>query len=269
MHVDRRFASFVAAIFVAFPAAAVALRYPAGDLHGFPTMRDREGNLIADGELTQELKGDRLIVHGIWRFKDGRVAEEDDELRVGHDLRQERFAWIERRGKIELRHIEVDFRSGSATVTHDNGGKREVWRENLHLKGGKAFAGYSTALAVSQLRDALAEKDARAELTFVAFTPKPRTVTLEVSRAQGDHIDAAGREIAADRYTLHPKIPFPVSVFVHAEDAYLWFTHSPPPALLRAEQSLVEKDDPKIVIDVIPRTAALSKAAGRRGHPAR
>jgi hypothetical protein len=266
MKVRNRLAAPVAvAVFVALPASAVPLRYPQGDLHGFPTMRDEHGNLVAKGELTQKLEGDRLVVHGVWVFEDGRVADEDDELRVGRDLRQERFAWVERRGSAELRRIEVDFRSGDATVAHFGQAKPERWREKLHLPPGKAFTGYATALAVSQLRDALA-KDAHAELTFVAFTPKPRTVTLEISRAQDDAIGAAGRQIPADRYTLHPEIPFPANVFVHAKDAHLWFTHSAPPALLRAEQSLVEKDDPTIVIDVLPRTSSLPKAAGRKAE---
>jgi hypothetical protein len=230
-------------------------------------MRDQRGTVVAFGELTQRLVGDRLVVRGVWRFVDGRIAEEHDDLRIGRDLRQERFGWVERRAGAELRRIDVDFRSGDAVVVHREKGKTERWREKLDLKAGKAFAGYSTALAVSQLRDDLNDPRARAELTFVAFTPKPRTVTLQISRTQGKHLDAAGREIAADLYTLHPEIPFPVSVFVHATDAHLWFTHVPPPALLRAEQNLVEKDDPLIVIDVIPRTTALHRPAARsRAH---
>jgi len=143
-----------------------------------------------------------------------------------------------------------------------------TWTEKLDLPAGKAFTGYSTALAVAQLRDEL-QKDARRELTFVAFTPKPRTVSLEISRQQGVHVRAAGRELAADLFTLHPKIPFPISLFAGARDARLWFTHAVPPALLRAEQNLVEKDDPVVVIDVIPRGAALPKPAARRSKPAR
>ena len=116
-----------------------------------------------------------------------------------------------------------------------------------------------------QLRDSLAKKDAVAELTFVAFTPGPRTVTLEVSRRQGERVRVAGRELRADLYTLHPKIPFPISIFVHPKDARLWFTHGAPPALLRAEQNLIEKDDPQIRIDVIPAGPALPSPAARRG----
>jgi hypothetical protein len=262
-----RAAVLAAAALLSAGAGAVPLRYPQGDLHGFPSMRDTKGNLIALGELTQKLLGDHLVVHAVWRFRDGRIAEEDARMRTGGELQQESFAWLERREGAELRRIEVDFRSGRATVAHGGGGKQEHWEAKLDLPAGKAFAGYCTAVAVSQLDEALAAKDARVELTFVAFTPKPRTVTLEVSRAEGDSIRAAGRSIPADRYTLHPKIPFPISVFVHAPDAHLWFTHAAPPALLRAEQGLVEKDDPTVIIDVVAR-GELSSPSGRRA-PAR
>jgi len=102
------------------------------------------------------------------------------------------------------------------------------------------------------------DKDARRELTFVAFTPKPRTVSLEISRQQGAHIRAAGRELAADCSRSIRRSLFP-SVSSRSKGRPLWFTHSAPPALQRAEQNLVEKDDPVVLIDVIPRGAALPK----------
>jgi hypothetical protein len=256
-------------LLLSLPIQGVTLRYPQADLHGFPSMSDESGKLIADGELIQKLERDRLVVHAVWRFKDGRIAVEDDQLRLKPELRQDSFRWVERRGNRELRRIEVDFRTGKATVTHFNEGKPETWNEKLDLPAGKAFTGYSTALAVSQLRDELADKEARRELTFVAFTPKPRTVSLEISRNQGVRIRAAGRELAADLYQLHPSLPFPISLFAGAKDAHLWFTHSAPPALLRAEQNLVEKDDPVVLIDVIPRGAALRQPAARRTKPGR
>ena len=204
-------------------------------------------------------------MHAIWRFKDGRVAEEDDVLRTRPELSQDSFRWVERRGKDELRRAEVDFRTGKASLARTEDGKPKTWEEKLDVPRGKAFTGYSTAVAVSQLRDALPDKDARRSLTFVAFTPKPRTGELEISRAAGAHVRAAGRNLSADLFTLHPKIPFPLSVVAHAPDSHLWFTHGSPPALLRAEQNLLEKDDPRIRIDVIPGGAARPEPAARRG----
>jgi hypothetical protein len=246
-------------------AGAVELRYPQADLHGFPSMQNEAGKFIADGELTQRKEGTRLLVRGTWRFRDGRVAVEDDVFALRPELAQQSFRWVERRGETELRRFEVDFRSRKAHVQKLEGTEHKRWDDTLDLEPGKAFAGYGTALAVAQLRDSLAAKDAVAELTFVGFTPEPRTVTLEVSRRQGDRVRVAGRDLRADLYTLHPRIPFPASIFVHAKDAHLWFTHDAPPALLRAEQNLAEKDDPMVRIDVIPAGPALPPPAARRG----
>jgi hypothetical protein len=109
-----------------------------------------------------------------------------------------------------------------------------------------------------------------AEITFVAFTPKPRAVSLAVRRDREERVGAAGRSIPCDHFTLHPKIPFPISLFAGAKDGHLWLTHEGPPALVRAEQNLIAKDDPVVVVDVIPRGAAHVPSA-RRGpagaHP--
>jgi hypothetical protein len=160
--------------------APIPVRHALGALHGFPSMSDASGSIIADGELTQELVGDRLVVRARWAFADGRQAEEHDAFRVGRDLAQERFSWLETESGEERRRFEVDFTTGQAlAVTHDAHGASKREDAHLDLPRGRAFAGYGTALAVSEL--GLAE-GASAEITFVAFTSKPRTVTLQVKR---------------------------------------------------------------------------------------
>jgi hypothetical protein len=247
-------------------AEPVAVRHPPGDLHGFPSMSDTSGKVIADGELTQVRAGDRLSVRARWVFADGRRAEERDEFRVGSGLSQDLYSWVETRGGKELRRFEVDFTTGSASsVTRGDGADPERHEEKLDLPRGRAFAGYGAALAVSQL--ALGA-GAKAELTAVGFTPKPRAVTIEVKREGEEQVRVAGRPVRCDRFTIHPKIPFPVSLVAGAKDAHLWFTHAAPAGLVRAEQSLVAKDDPQVVIDVIPRGPARAPAAAR-APPAR
>jgi hypothetical protein len=225
-----------------------------GTLHGFPSMSDTSGQVIADGELTQERSGDRVRVRIRWAFGDGREGEERDEFQVDKTLAQRRFSWVETRKETELRRFEVDFLAGTAVaVTRNEKGEMERDESKLELPAGRSFAGYGTALAVSDL--SLGPGGAT-ELNFVAFTPKPRTVTLKVTRDQEEPFSVAGRSIPVDRYTLHAEIPFPASIFVSARDAHLWFTHTPPPALVRAEQNLAAKDDPVVVIDVTPRGPA-------------
>lgn len=248
-------------------AGAIPLTVPQGVLHGFPSMSDEAGQVIADGELTQEPKDGHLAVHIRWRFRDGRTVEEEDTFGTGAELVQERFSWVETRGGEELRRFEVDFTTGKARAVTVEGGAVHQEDARVDVPRGRSFAGYGTALAVSMLP--LGADAGKAEITFVAFTPKPRTVTLGVRRDREEPIPVAGRSVPCDRVTLHPEIPFPVSLFVHAPDAHLWFTHRPPRTLVRAEQSLAAKDDPQVVIDVTPRGPARHPAPARRPPLAR
>jgi hypothetical protein len=262
--VPSRRALVVVAALVPGLARSVPIHEAVGSLHGFPSMSDAAGTIVADGELTQQVRGDRLVVRARWRFQDGRTAEEEDAFRTRPELSQERFSWVERRGDRELRRFEVDFTTGrafAATARGDHVDRRDA---RLDLPPGRSFTGYGTALAASELP--LDAPGAKAELAFVAFTPEPRVVTLEVRRGAEEDVPAAHRTIACDRFTLHPKLPFPVSVVAHARDAHLWFTHRPPRALVRAEESLVAKDDPVVVIDVVPRGAARPAVAARPGR---
>ncbi len=225
-----------------------------GTLHGFPSMSDTTGQVIADGELTQERAGDRLRVRIRWDFADGREVEERDEFQVAPTLAQRQFSYVETRKETELRRFEIDFTTGKArSVTRNEKGEVEREESEMKLPAGRSFAGYGTALAVGELS---LEPGAEGRITFVAFTPKPRDVTVKVTRDRTERVSVAGRAILTDRYTIRAEIPFPVNLFVNARDAHLWFTHTPPPALVRAEQNLAAKDDPVVVIDVTPRGAA-------------
>jgi len=229
-------------------------RHVFGTLHGFPSMSDTTGRVIADGELIQERTGDRLNVKIRWAFADGREVEEHDEFRVDAILAQTRFSYVETRKESELRRFEIDFRAGTALAeTRNEKGEMQREESKLDLPAGRSFAGYGTALAVGELSLGPGGKD---RITFVAFTPKPRGVTLDVIREQSESFTVAERPMLTDRYTLRAEIPFPVNLFVKARDAHLWFTHTPPPVLVRAEQNLAAKDDPVVVVDVTPRGKA-------------
>jgi len=81
---------------------------------------------------------------------------------------QDRFSWIEQKDGLELRRFEEE--------------------AQLDLPRGRAFAGYGAALAVGQIP---LEAGAETEIIFVAFTPRPRAVTLQVHRDKEERI--AGR----------------------------------------------------------------------------
>jgi hypothetical protein len=67
---------FVAGSLLAEP---VSVRYREGSVQGFLALRTLEGKVLAAGDLTQVIHGDRVVSHLVFRFKDGSV---DDETAV-------------------------------------------------------------------------------------------------------------------------------------------------------------------------------------------
>jgi hypothetical protein len=57
-------------------AASVAVRHTEGLVHGFLLLSTMEGNPLADGDLLQVSRGDRVTNHLVFRFKDGSVRDE-------------------------------------------------------------------------------------------------------------------------------------------------------------------------------------------------
>jgi len=57
-------------------ADTVPVRHKEGLMHGFLVLRTLEGKAIADGQMTQDARGDRVTTHLIFRFKDGSMYED-------------------------------------------------------------------------------------------------------------------------------------------------------------------------------------------------
>ena len=55
----------------------------------------------------------------------------------------------------------------------------------------------------------------------------------------------------ADRFIVHPKIPFIARWFVNAPDPNIWMT-PPPASFVRWEGALVQPDDPIVRVDLLP-----------------
>ncbi len=67
-----------AAVFSGFPLSAesVPVRYPQGTAHGFLLLRTMQGKTIALGDLTQVVRGKRIIARLVFRFHDGSLDDD-------------------------------------------------------------------------------------------------------------------------------------------------------------------------------------------------
>ncbi|PYJ15629.1 MAG: hypothetical protein DME96_13100, partial [Verrucomicrobia bacterium] len=57
-------------------ADTIPVRHTEGLIHGFLVVRTLEGKALADGQMTQDARGDRVTNHLIFRFKDGSIYED-------------------------------------------------------------------------------------------------------------------------------------------------------------------------------------------------
>src|SRR5205809_7792454 len=57
-------------------AEMIPVRHTEGLIHGFLVVRTIEGKALADGQMTQDARGDRVTNHLIFRFKDGSIYED-------------------------------------------------------------------------------------------------------------------------------------------------------------------------------------------------
>ena len=58
------------------PAAQIPVRHKEGLVHGFLTLRTLQGETIADGDLMQNVHGERVISRLVFHFKDGSLYDD-------------------------------------------------------------------------------------------------------------------------------------------------------------------------------------------------
>lgn len=235
---------------IIMPAGAVEWTAFEGTARGFPALRNLKGEKLADGDFAQWIEGSQLHVRIRYAFNDGRQLEEKAVFRQRPELIQQSWSWRELSNGRLFRRFEVDFEGGTATAEKREERELERWSEEVDIEPGQTFAGFGFTLAIKGLRERLIAGE-RVELHAVGFTPKPRVVAVDISHAGLNRIPMAGRTIRANRFIIHPKIPWFAELFVDVPDTSIWLT-TPPAGFLRWEGPLAEPDDPVIRVDLLP-----------------
>ena len=119
----------------ALPGQTVAVRHAEGLVHGFLILRTLDGTALADGDLIQTARGDRVTSRLVFHFKDGSIH---DETAV-YSQRQ-RFRLITdhlvQKGPTFPQPLDmsIDGSSGRVTVRYtDEDGKQKVETERIDV----------------------------------------------------------------------------------------------------------------------------------------
>jgi len=179
-------------------ADPVPVRYVQGAFHGFLEMRAPDGQVVAVGDATCVVHGNRVTAETLFRFKDGSV---DDEVAI---FTQHRTFQL-----ISDRHIQkgpafphpldvlIDVPSGTVTVRPPGkDGKEQV--ETDHPKLPADLVNGFFELPIENLRPGMMQTTA----SMVVMTPKPRVVKLEISKVADDNISVVGVPRKATHYEV-------------------------------------------------------------------
>ncbi|PYJ98680.1 MAG: hypothetical protein DME68_05980 [Verrucomicrobia bacterium] len=215
------------------------MRHTEGLIHGFLVVRTLEGKAIADGQMTQDARGDRVTTHLIFRFKDGSIYEDttifsqrgtfrllsDRLILRGPSFKQPMDTSINTStGQIKVRYTEAK-------------GKEKVIAQRMELPPDVA-----NGLLLTLMKD-IKPSVPRTTVSMVATTPKPRVVKLAIS-PRGEEPFTIGR-------FHHKAMHFAVKVEIggltgfvarlmgkQPADTHVWVLGGEAPAFVKAEGPL-------------------------------
>lgn len=178
-------------------AEPVPVRYTEGSEHGFLCLRSAEGKVLAAGDLTQVVHGDRVVSRLVFHFRDGSV---DDETAT--------FSQRKTFTLISDHHIQkgptfpvptdtlMNVTTGDVTVHYWQKGKEQV--EKAHFDFAPDLANGEIMNVIKNIPPNAGETS----LSYLAITPKPRLVKLHVKPVGLDKFKIAGYPYEATKFQI-------------------------------------------------------------------
>jgi hypothetical protein len=220
-------------------AAPIAVRHTEGLVHGFLTLRTQAGETLADGDLIQVARGDRVTSRLVFHFKDGSVHDETAVFSQRGNFRLLNDHLIQK-GQAFQHPMEVliDGLTGRVTIhTTDDDGKEKVMTERLDLPPDVA-----NGLVLTLLKNIRSDAS-ETKVSMVAATPKPRLVKLAIT-PQGEEpfsVGDSGRK--AMHYVVHVEIGGAAGLVApllgkQPPDTHVWILEGGAPAFVKSEGPL-------------------------------
>jgi hypothetical protein len=186
----------------ALQAESVAVRHTEGLVRGFLVLRSLDsGAVIANGDLIQFARDDRVTSRLVFHFKDGSLQ---DETAVFSERRRFRLLsdHLVQRGPSFPHPMEVsiDATGGRVTVRHRDGDKEKVIDERMELPEDLA-----NGMMVTLLKNI--SPDASSTTVSMLFaTPKPQLVKLVITPMGKEPFSVGRASYKATRFNVKVEI---------------------------------------------------------------
>jgi len=216
----------------------VPVKYVEGTLHGFLRLKNAAGKTIAEGELLQVPRSHGLDSRMVFHFHDKSFFEERVVFTQRGVFRMESYSLVQR-GAAFAEDLTVNLeRSGKYDVkaTSRDDGKTRTWSGTMDLPA-DTYNGMVITIAKNLVRG-----DTQ-RVHLVAFTPRPRLVSLEIAPTGTNPVSIGGHEEAAVHFVLKPKLGAVIGFLAKVlgkkpPDSHAWIVTEGAPGFVRFEGPL-------------------------------
>ncbi len=216
-------------------AEPVAVRYTEGVLRAFPVLRSVTGEKLAQGDLVQIARGDRVESHMVFKFKDGSLYDETVVFSQNDVFVLQSYRLVQRGPSFpESMDAFVDRESGRYTVRYkaDEDSAEEVITGKFELPT-DTYNGLLTTLMKN-----LPTGESKT-VQIIAFTPKPRLVKMLLAPTVQDAVMVGETAMTATRFMIKPQLGlFASLLIVDLPDVKCWIVEGEAPAFLKFEGPL-------------------------------
>ncbi|HEU4366956.1 MAG TPA: hypothetical protein VFV05_01865 [Methylomirabilota bacterium] len=220
------------------PAAAepIAVKYTEGLTRGFPVLRALSGERLAQGELIQIPRGGDVVESRLaFKFKDGSLYDERVVFSQRNVFTLLSYRIVQKGPSFpETVEAVVDRATGRYEVRYrgDEDSPEETLTGDFELP-----LDVYNGLLSTLLKNLPAGGSAMVQI--VAFTPKPRLVTMLLAPSAEDPMQVNDAAIIATRFLIRPQLGLFASLLVaDIPDVKCWIAGGEAPAFLRFEGPL-------------------------------
>ena len=216
-------------------AEPVSVRHTEGIVHGFLTLRTVDGTIVANGDLIQTAKGDRVTTRLVFRFKDGSLRDETAVYSQRGVFRLLTDHMVQK-GPSFPKPVDMtlDTSSGEVVVRYSDNGKEQVSSEHMDLPPDLA-----NGITLTLLKNVQASAPPES-LSMIANTPKPRLVKLKISTVGNEDFSTGSSGRTATHYVIKIDIGGLTGLIAplvgkQPPDTHVWILQGEAPAFVKAE----------------------------------
>src|SRR5207244_4666197 len=218
------------------PAERVTVRHLEGLSNGFLALRTMEGKLLADGEITQVAKGDRVTSRVFFRFKDCSIYDDTAIFSQRGSFRLLSDHLVEKGPSFKHpMETTLDASTGQVMVRYmDKDGKEQTINERLDLPADVANG--LLMMLVKHVQPNVPETT----VSFVATTPDPRLVKLVIVPQGKESFSHGTIKLKAMHYVVKVKIGGITGLLARVmgkqpPDTQIWVLDGDAPAFVKLE----------------------------------